>query len=165
MSTGPGMMGGAFYGKGGGGEPPRTTTEGPKRDDLRLQYETLVGLFKHYVELVLKFNLAFYAITGALLSYYLAHVEVRVVRFALLLPVVFAVMFSLFFIYGIILREYWRNDLFWIRDQLRLNTTLETRVLSALLGITTFLFLLVAGALLLVVCRPDIITTPAGTGL
>jgi len=120
MST----LGGGMFGKGGGGplrERAASPPDGPKREDLRLHYEALIGLFKHYMELLFKFNIAFYAITGAILSYYLTHTEARVLRFALLLPVAFAFLFGL---------------LFWIRDQLKLKSILEVRVLSGFLAVS-----------------------------
>ncbi len=105
MST----LGGGMFGKGGGGplrERAASPPDGPKREDLRLHF---------------KFNIAFYAITGAILSYYLTHTEARVLRFALLLPVAFAFLFGL---------------LFWIRDQLKLKSILEVRVLSGFLAVS-----------------------------
>jgi len=99
------------------------------------------------MELLFKFNIAFYAITGAIQSYYLTHTEARVLRFALLLPVAFAFLFGL---------------LFWIRDQLKLKSILEVRVLSGFLAVSGLLLFLVAVALLVVVFVPDIIPAPAG---
>lgn len=160
-----GLLGGMF-GKGGdtplrGERPP----DGPNLEDLRLHYETLAGLFKHYLELLVKFNVLFYAITGAILSYYLTHIEIRIARFALLLPAIVALMFALLFVYGIILLEYWRNDLFWIRDQLKLKSILEVRVLSLFLFISSVLLFIVAVGLLVLVFFPNIIPSAIGSAV
>ena len=40
----------------------------PTKDLLWKQYELHVGLYKHYLELALKFNVFYYAATGAILS-------------------------------------------------------------------------------------------------
>ena len=42
------------------------------RDDLWKQYQLHVDLYKHYLELSLKLNAFSYAVTGAILSFYLS---------------------------------------------------------------------------------------------
>jgi hypothetical protein len=45
----------------------------PTREDLWKQYEVHVDLYKHYLKLSVEVNVFYYAITGALLSYFFAH--------------------------------------------------------------------------------------------
>jgi hypothetical protein len=49
-------------------------------------YELHVKLYKGYLELVLKFNLFFYAVTAAELSYCLSKPELPMMRYGILVP-------------------------------------------------------------------------------
>jgi hypothetical protein len=51
----------------------------PTSEILWKQYELHVGLYKEYLNLLLKFNVFYYAATGALLSYYLSHSSIYTV--------------------------------------------------------------------------------------
>src|SRR5688500_5108469 len=69
------------------------------------QYLVYVDLFKFYVDVTWKATTWFYAITGAILVYYFDHIsdENLFLRYALLLPILLSVGFSL--MYGRGLRE------------------------------------------------------------
>jgi hypothetical protein len=47
----------------------------PERDKLWAQYTVFVDLYKHYLEIAWKASVWYYAITGAILTYYLSHVS------------------------------------------------------------------------------------------
>ena len=72
---------------------------------------------------VLKVNLFYYAITGAIVSFYFTHTGDPLVRFALVLPLVMSAAFSGLFIYGAILSRHSRRETFKIRDALGLGNT------------------------------------------
>ena len=128
-------------------------TPAVSRDDLWKQYEINVDLYKHYLKLAIEMNVFYYAITGAIVSYYFAHrVEQPAIRFALGLPMLMSVFLAVFFIYGCIMNRFSRQEMFRIRDALGLCVAPEFAVLSWLLGIFAVLMGLVAislGALLL----------------
>jgi hypothetical protein len=124
------------------------------RELLWKQYQLNVDLYRSYLELVLKVNLFYYAITGAIVSFYFAHPGEPLVRFSLILPLVMSVAFSGFFIYGAVLSRHSRTEIFNIRDALKLQTAPEVNVLIVFLYIFAVVFALVAATLLwLVLCR------------
>src|SRR5688572_6224189 len=85
------------------------------------QYLVYVDLFKFYVDVTWKATTWFYAITGAILVDYFDHIsdENLFLRYALLLPILLSVGFSL--IYGRGLRETFEleNDLEYKAEKLQ----------------------------------------------
>ena len=68
------------------------------KDLVWKQYEIHVDLYKHYLDLVIKFNAFYYAITGAFLSYYFSHINDGLVRWSLVFPIVMGFFFSALFL-------------------------------------------------------------------
>jgi len=116
-------------------------------DLLWRKYELWVTLYRDYLALVLRVNLFFYAITGAIVSYYLAHQGQPEARYGLLLPFLMSAAFFAFFVYCAQLVPHMRASVFAIRDQLGLGTAVEVRVLAVLLYIFAAIFLVVMIAL------------------
>lgn len=112
------------------------------------QYAMWVDLFKFYIDITIRINIFYYAITGAILSYYLSHSSEPLIKYSLLLPVGMSLAFLLLFIIGMILLEVSRREVFSIRDELGLIAAPEFRVLSLILAIFSFLFLVVAIAMI-----------------
>jgi hypothetical protein len=117
------------------------------------QFELHVGLYKHYLELTFKANAAYYAITGAIVSYVLAHRADGMSRAGLFIPVVLGVGLALLFLYGAIMLRHTRDEMISIRDELRLQTIPELRVLALLLWLSAFGFLVVSGGVILIWCK------------
>lgn len=118
------------------------------KDSLWKQYQLHVDLYKHYLELALKFNMFYYAVTGAILSFYFSKSDVSLIKYSLLFPIVMSVGFGLFFFYGASLVEVVRRDIFAIRDALGLYSAPEVRILAVLLRLSAILFSFVAVCLL-----------------
>lgn len=114
------------------------------RELLWKQYSQNVDLYKFYMDLVIKINVFYYAVTGAILSYYFSHLEVANIRFSLLLPILMSVAFAGFFVYGAVLMRALRQEVFDIRDALGLKVAPELQVLSVLLYIFAVVFSFVA---------------------
>lgn len=114
------------------------------RDDLWEQYKISVDLYKHYLKLTIELNVFYYAITGAIISYYATHVAEAAVRYTLLLPIAMSVLFAALFIRGAFLNMISRQELFSIRNALGLQVVPELAVLSWLLWICAVLMLIVA---------------------
>ena len=121
------------------------------------QYSLQVDLYKFYLDLVVKVNIFYYAITGSILTYYFSQPTSTVVRYALVLPIVFSLALGLIFIYGAGLLKVVRRELFNIRDKLGLETAPEIMVLIAFLYTFGAIILAVGGALIVfIVCvAPD----------
>src|SRR5712692_1748083 len=83
-------------------------------DILWKNYVLWVDLYRDYLSLVLRANLFFYAITGAITSYYLAHQSVPEARYGLLLPMLMSLGLAGIFFYGAILVRYMRAHMYAI---------------------------------------------------
>jgi hypothetical protein len=117
------------------------------RDILWKQYELNADLYKHYLELMLKFNVFFYAVTGAILSFYFSKTDVGVIKYSLLLPIIMSICFGVLFIYAANAVRVVRQEMFDIRDKLDLDTAPEFNVLIAVLIISSILLFTVAGVI------------------
>jgi hypothetical protein len=115
------------------------------------QYELQIGIFKEYLNLVLKFNVFYYAATGALISYFFTKSQVSWMKYSLLFPVLMSIGFAVLFLYGASQIKVMREELFEIRDALGLLTAPEPHVLTVFLCVSAILMLFVALALLILV--------------
>jgi ABC-type antimicrobial peptide transport system permease subunit len=124
------------------------------RETLLKQYQTHVDLYKHYLELSLKVNIFYYAVTGAILSFYFtkAH-DNDITRYSLLLPFLMSVLFAIIFIYSSIIINVTRIEVFQIRDWLGLRTAPEFNVLKYFLRASAALFILVAIGLIMLLTK------------
>lgn len=118
------------------------------------QYAQNVELYKFYMDLVIKLNTFYYAITGAIFSFYFANTTNPEVKYAVILPLAMSVGFLLFFIYGAVLMLDLRRDTFSIRDALGLKTAPDLGVLSVFLCIFSIVFIIViTGSTKILICR------------
>ena len=129
--------------------PSPLTTD---KDILWKQYELQVELYKKYLELILKFNIFYYAATGALISYYFSKSDIALMKFALLLPVLMSFGFAALFFYGASAQGISREEIFNLRDALGLESAPETRVLQVLLCISASLMVVVGIVILVFFC-------------
>lgn len=121
-----------------------------RQELLWRQFELHVGLYKHYLDLVLKMNVAYYAITGAIVSYFLANRADGMSRAGLFVPLVLGVGLIALFAYGAIKLPYTRDEMIAIRDELGLQTIPEIKVLAILLWLSVVGLVLVSVGLLVV---------------
>jgi len=120
----------------------------PSEDILWKQYELQVRLYKGYLDLLLKFNVFYYAATGALISYYFSKPDIPWMKYSLGFPVLMSFGFAGLFLYGASQTHVVRQELFDIRDKLGLDTAPEYKVLAIFLWISAALILVVAVCLL-----------------
>jgi uncharacterized membrane protein YbhN (UPF0104 family) len=99
------------------------------------QYESQIGLYKFYIEIVIKLNAFHYAITGAILTFYFANRGIPDIKWALLLPAFLSFCLAAFFAYGAERNLVSRRDVFNLRDLLKLSVVPELMVLTVLLVI------------------------------
>ena len=65
------------------------------------RYEMHIDLYKKYIDIVLKINLFYYGITGALLSFYFTkNGNGSAIEYSLLLPILFSFSLIALFIFG-----------------------------------------------------------------
>lgn len=66
---------------------------------LLKEFNLHIDLVKHYLDLVIKFNVFYYAVTGALLSYYFTHFKTEtLVKWSLMLPILMSFFFGILFV-------------------------------------------------------------------
>ena len=123
------------------------------RDELLWkQYELHVSLYQFYLDLTLKVNAAFYAISGAVATYTLTNQAADSTRAALLVPAVLGIGLALVAAYGAIIQDATRNELISIRDALKLQTIPEIKILGLLLWVSVFGFLAISIGLIWLWC-------------
>ena len=114
------------------------------QDLLWKQYQMYIDLYKHYLELVIKFNIFYYVVTGGIISFYFSKLNIPLIKYSLLFPFLMSICFSIIFIYGAYINGVTREDVFNIRDQLNLETAPELNVLTFILIVSAILFIIVA---------------------
>lgn len=114
-------------------------------------YKIHIDLYKHYLELIIKFNLFYYAITGAILSFYFSNHNINFIQYILLFPVIMSLVFSIFFFYASAKAKNSRKEVVDIANLLELKTFPELNVLVILLKLFASLFMLISILLLLLI--------------
>lgn len=118
-----------------------------QREIFWRQYQLNIDTYRGYLDLVLKMNGFYYAVTGAIVSYYFAHRAEELMKLSLILPLIMSIALAVFFALGAFAARVTRNETFSLRDKLGLEATAEIAVLIVLLGISAGLMLIVAGGL------------------
>lgn len=115
-------------------------------DFLWKQYVTFVDLFKFYLDTTLKSNIWFYTITGAILTYYFAHLNKgnANLKFSLILPVILGLGIGVIFLLGSIQAKDMKRKLTYIREELHLPGAPHADVLIIFLQFSGILSILVA---------------------
>jgi hypothetical protein len=111
-------------------------------------YKIHIELYKHYLELLIKFNLFYYAITGAILSFYFSNHTVTFIQYLLIFPFIMSFAFSIFFFYASEKAKNSRKEVVDIAILLELKTFPELNVLVILLKLFASLFMLTSFLLL-----------------
>ena len=123
------------------------------RELLWQQYNQAVELYKYYLDLVIKLNVFFYAVTGAILSFVVAHLSDANFKLAVLLPLTMSLGLAAFSLYGASLVPALRREIYACSNALGLKNAPEVRVLAVLLVLFAVIFLAVAGGCLFILCK------------
>jgi len=102
-------------------------------EKLWKQYEQHISTYKFYLEILVKIMTMFFAVSGAMLSFYFTRTDIPTAKYALYLPFFMSVGLFLFFVIGSVLSTVTRNDVFNLRDKLELDVSPELGVLTLLL--------------------------------
>jgi hypothetical protein len=108
------------------------------------QYQQNIDLYKFYMDLLVKFNIFYYAVTGGIVSFYFSHIDIDKIGYSLLLPILMSICFSGFFIYGAYLMKYLREEVFEIGNKLNLKVAPDVGVLSVLLYIFSGIYFIIS---------------------
>jgi hypothetical protein len=93
----------------------------------------------------------YYAITGAIVSFYFTRTEIELVKWGLLLPTVFSLGLAILFFYGGKFLKNSRNDIYELGQTLGLKLAPEFKILGFLLHILSGILLLTGGSLLTII--------------
>ena len=119
------------------------------------QYQLQIDLYKHYMDLTLKFNAFYYAITGGIVSFYFSRSDVSILKYSLTFPIVMSLGYAAIGFYIIPLIENFRRETIKIRDDLGMVSSTEFRVLSIIIGSSATLFVIIAAGLLALLLSPS----------
>lgn len=115
-----------------------------RNEILWRQYQQNIELYKFYMELVVKFNVFYYAVTGAILSFFFANPDIPKLKYSLVLPLVMSIAFAALSVYGAILTRDLREETFNVRDKLKLDVAPDVGVLSKVLYMFAGVFAITA---------------------
>jgi len=104
-------------------------------EKLWKQYEQHIATYKFYLEMLVKLMTMYFAVSGAMLSFYFTKTDISTAKFALYLPLFMSGGLFVFFTLGAYLSTITRTDVFKLRDKLDLDVSPELGVLTILLVI------------------------------
>jgi hypothetical protein len=115
------------------------------KEYLWKQYQLQVDLYKNYLDLIVKFNVFFYAVSGGIASFcFTASAQNPMAKYALSFPIIMCLGFAWVFCYAAGLTPVVRDELFKIRDHLGLDTAPDYNVLRVLLYASAVMLAIVA---------------------
>ncbi|MDL1988888.1 MAG: hypothetical protein LWX08_14830 [Deltaproteobacteria bacterium] len=123
-------------------EPPLTLA--PSLQVLLHQYDTLVGIHKHHLDLVLKVNIFIYAITGAILSFYFSKPQTGIIAYSLIFPAFVNLCYGIFFFYASKRIDIFTTDIQAIAKALKIISYPDINFLKHSLQISAFLYFIIS---------------------
>jgi hypothetical protein len=127
----------------------------PDKDTAMKQYQLIVDIHKFYFEMALKFLVFHYAVTGAILSYYLSQPNTGVMRFALIFPIFMSLIFSAFAFFGSLRIDVFEEEMLRNIEVLGVWVYPDPRFLKYLLRVVSLLALAIVIALIVIsILRP-----------
>lgn len=117
-------------------------------------YALVVDLYKHYFDMAVKINVFYYAVTGAIVSYYFAHPVDHLARFSLVLPVLMSAVLCFIFLRGAVFVSYWEEAIVSFKRTLQLQGAPDFRIFRLMLYCFSVVLAVVAIGLLYVIVAP-----------
>ena len=113
------------------------------------QYEVLCELYKFYLDLIIKSNLFFYAITGGIMTYIFTNPKIPMMRWSLALPVMLSLSLAVISLRGVKQARELKDELYKLRDELEIGLAPHVDILVFALQSTGVIYLFVAVLMLL----------------
>ena len=123
-------------------------------DLLWKEYQLQIETYRFYLDLVIKINIFFYAITGGILSFYFSKENVEQFELALVLPLIMSFLLCAFFLFGGIANKTSQKHVYALAKELGFEVYHATITLTYLLYGCSFLMLVVFIGLLTVLLHP-----------
>ncbi len=111
------------------------------KEILWRQYQQHIDTYKFYLDIVVKIMGFYFAISGAIISFYASNTTLENIKLALYLPFITGIGLFTIFCIGAVLSLVTRKDVFEIRDTLGLKVAPETGVLTLLLVVFAIVIL------------------------
>lgn len=124
----------------------------PDKEATLKQHQMIVDLYKFYFEMLLKFLIFYYAVTGAILSFYLSQPNVGFMRYALVLLIFLSVVFGVFSFWGAYRVGPLSNEILRVTSILGSEVYPDTAFLKYMLDVAGLLFFVIAVGLFVVSC-------------
>ena len=122
-------------------------------EKLWKQYEQHINTYKFYLEMLIKLMTMFFAVSGAMISFYFTKTEISTAKLALYLPWLMSLGLFIFFAIGTYLSTITRKDVFKLRDKMELDVAPELGVLTLLLIIFAIITLICFIGLSFILCN------------
>jgi hypothetical protein len=110
-----------------------------------------IELYKFYLELMIKASVFVFGITGAIVSYYLAHRGTPLLQLSLIVPIIMCAGFSVICFKGKIFADVMCADHYKISDKLGIEAAYELSPLPDSLLILFIIYALISIALILLI--------------
>lgn len=114
-----------------------------KWNDFKMNVE----LHRSYIEVAIKLNMFYYAITGAILSFYFTNSDIPDAKYALILPLLFSAGLTIFFFWAAKTALVMRDHIRTTAEELQLKAYPEGLVLVFLCTIFSLVLAFVTVAL------------------
>ena len=121
---------------------------------LLAQYDAIVDIFKHHLDLTVKFLGFYFTFTGAIVSYYLAHQQQPLMKVSLLLPILFGLILGGIAFWGAAKQKHWRDELRRIGLELNINVGPHFGIVAALFRFAGATIIFIAIALIVIFFTP-----------
>lgn len=93
-----------------------------KESFLWERYKHNVDLHRSYLDLVIKINTFYYAITGAIISFYFLHVKDPLINYSLILPFLMSIGLAVFFFRCALASRLSQKDIENIAERMNIKT-------------------------------------------
>jgi hypothetical protein len=122
-------------------------------DALLKRYEIIVNIFKLQLELIVKFLSFFTALSGAIISYFLAHDSISTMKFSLLIPAFLGVLFIFIALNAVPDQDPYEKEITLLSESLGLKGYPHFDYVRLLLYLASILFLLISLGSVMLFCR------------
>jgi hypothetical protein len=117
------------------------------------RYSMNIDIYQNFFDIVIKVNLFYYGITGALLSFYYTNISTNAdLKYSLLFPALFSFALILLFSYGLWALNKTKEDIEECRKILEMNRFVSVDALIFTVKGSVFFFIITLVGLLYVFC-------------
>ena len=89
------------------------------------KYSLIAELYKFYLSLIVKANIFYYAVTGAIVSFCVTRSEISYAKYSLVLPFIMSLCFIVIFCQAIKPAQLYRNESHTLSRELKFKTSLN----------------------------------------